>query len=142
MQDPSDRCVRDDGSVQIGCKFDPIYFELGRNVVSLTRQEDPVLRAVERPAQSYYFTNLTNPGGSLSIPSSLDTRQAKDLIIGREATPELRLDDTASRRHFSIVTMVTGIKLKDLHALNGTIVHTRNAVTFFNRPVNSRLQSR
>ncbi len=61
---------------------------------------------------------------SSGAPGSDEWRMGKELIIGRQTTPELHLPTTVGRRHLSIRlgAPAGNIHLQDLNSTNGTLV--------------------
>jgi len=91
----------------------PVYIELGRNILKLI--VNPEISTVE---------NLTAQDNEAKVQVIPMINDGSGFIIGRETTPDLRLDVTASRRHLELVPRLASLTFTDLQSENGTIIHT------------------
>lgn len=94
----------------------PIYFELGKNVVSMIGGQLDLIHA-------YTFRNLTAKTDDAVMEVTYRYPQPY-IILGRETSPALQLDASASRRHLEFRPMLSQLDIIDLKSTNGTIAHT------------------
>jgi len=101
---------------------DPVYLKLGSNILSFS----VVKKSSNPPKYVGWLENLTAPGSPV-IEVPMTAAHGDDTIVGRArgATPELGLDDSASREHLRISPMLTQLDFRDLGSTNGTIVFSR-----------------
>jgi hypothetical protein len=123
--------VNADHQIQLPAEFDPVYIELGLNLLRLTNQpsaEAQSSNSGETQARSYLLENLINDSGRLAVTNT-STRNPSittTTIIGRQSTPSLELSKSAGRRHLALTFLGGYVRLGDLDSQNGTVVHTKN----------------
>ncbi len=92
----------------------------------------PVPLPVEAPADGYLVTVVAGPdrGKQLSLQGS----EPGPSIVGTGAAAALRLTDAAvSRRHLSLESAASGLRLRDLGSTNGTVLDGHSIIEVFLR---------
>ncbi len=110
----------------------PAYIKAGGNVLRLSligRQAHPEHGDYE---DIFEVENLSSPDNDARMTITEQT------VVGRQTTPELQLDDTASRSHLKITPMASAVLISDLDSTNSTVVQAVNLKTDYtlvNQPI-------
>lgn len=149
LMDFNDLRLTSAGELELSA-YQPVdaVLKLGHNVLSLTSIESGEANPqTGRPGQLYIVRNLTaqsaeafttldntpRPDGDHLVGDSpMTIYRSPSLVIGRgkDATPELELDSTASRHHtlLRVGALASNLHIADLYSTNGTHVYLNPAV--------------
>lgn len=115
MVEPNRRCIQFYPHAE-----KPAFIKAGKNILRLTllgTQPNPRFGYEE---EVFELENLS------AINDEAKIRISERTVVGRLTTPELQLDESASREHLEIGPMRDSVAITDLNSTNSTIVEAPN----------------